>query len=454
RRCRAARFPGAASNRGTDYNHRGMALGTQGQRCMSQGTILYIEDDGDSRVMVERILARAGYRVLVAARALQGIDLAREHKPDLILADINLPDLNGREIAIRLRSDPRLADVPIVAITAYSDEADREKTLIAGVDGYLTKPIDARALPDTIASYLQGRRDTLSEEAADIARQAVGRELIDRLEKTVRELEDSNRELRRIDAIKDDFIQLTAHELRTPLTTVYGYSRLVQSAPVFRQAIANDPEAGAALEGLIASVERLQLVVEEIITVSRIALGRVDLKVGPANLRAIIETVIAGYERVTQQRRLKLVFDLDEWPRGMMGDSALLELAFSNILGNAIKYTPDGGTITLHAKVEGERLRISVADTGVGIAPEDQEAIFERFYTAGDTQLHSTSKTAFRGGGLGLGLAIARGIVTAHGGRLWVESPGYDPVNLPGSTFYVELPMPPGPPGQAYRAMW
>ena len=103
--------------------------------------------------------------MLVAHRALQVIDLAREHKPDLILADINLPDLNGREIAIRLRSDPRLADVPIVAITAYSDEADREKTLIAGVDGYLTKPIDARALPDTIASYLQGRRDTVSEEA-------------------------------------------------------------------------------------------------------------------------------------------------------------------------------------------------------------------------------------------------------------------------------------------------
>ena len=430
-----------------------LAFGTQGQRRMAEGTILYIEDDDDSRVLVERILTRPGYRVLVAARALQGIDLAQQHLPDLILADINLPDLSGREIAVRLRADPRLADVPIVALTAYTDRADREKTLAAGVTGYLTKPIDPHALPEIIAGYLSGKRDTVGGAAAASAREAYSRELVDRLEKTVRELEFTNRELRRIDAIKDDFIQLTAHELRTPLTTVYGYSRLVQTAPVFRQAVANDPDAAEALDGLIASVERLQLVVEEIITVSRIALGRVDLRIGPANLRAIIEQVLAEYARVIRQRRLTLAYDLDEWPRSMLGDAALLELAFSNILGNAIKYTPDGGTITLRAVVKGGRLKISVADTGVGIAPEDQEVIFDRFYTAGDTQLHSTSKTAFRGGGLGLGLAICRGIVTAHGGRLWVESPGSDPQTLPGSTFHIELPIPQGRAGQMSHAL-
>lgn len=417
-------------------------------------TILYIEDDDDSRVLVERILTRAGFRVLVAARALQGIDLAQQHEPDLILADINLPDLSGREIAIRLRANPRLADVPIVALTAYTDAADREKTLIAGVTGYLTKPIDPRTLLEEIAGYLRGVRDTVDQAAADLARQAYNRELVERLEQTVRDLETSNRELRRLDAIKDDFIQLTAHELRTPLTTVYGYSRLVQTAPVFRAAVASDADAAAALDGLIASVERLQLVVDEIITVSRVALGRVDLKVGPTNLRAIVERVTGDYARVASQRHLKLICDLEEWPRVLMADAALLELAFTNILGNAIKFTPDGGSITLRAEVTGGALKITVADTGVGIAPEDHEAIFDRFYTAGDTQLHSTSKTAFRGGGLGLGLAISRGIVAAHGGRLWVESPGYDPRNPPGSTFHVELPVKPTPPGQAYRLAW
>jgi len=417
-------------------------------------TVLYIEDDDDSRALVENILTRAGYHVLVAARALQGIDLARQHVPDLILADISLPDLSGREIAIRLRADPRLATVPIVALTAHTGADDREKSLIAGVTGYLAKPVDVRTLPDQIAEYLCGARDTIDRAALSSAAQAYQRELVGRLEATVRELEASNRELRRLDAIKDDFIQLTAHELRTPLTTVYGYSRLVQSAPAFREAVAADPDAAAALEGLVASVERLQLVVDEIIAVSRIALGRVDLKIGPTNLRALIERVTQDYGRVIGQRRLRLNCNLDEWPRALMADAALVELALSNVLGNAIKYTPDGGTITLHARAAGAVLKITIADTGVGIAPEDHEAIFDRFYTAGDTQLHSTSKTAFRGGGLGLGLAISRGIIQAHGGRLWVESPGYDPRTLPGSVFHIDLPVKPGISGAIYRPSW
>src|SRR5690606_12775348 len=141
--------------------------------------------------------------VLVAARALQGIDLAHQYLPDLILTDINLPDMSGREIATRLRADARLANVPIVALTSFAPSIEREKTLVAGVAGYLTKPIDPRTLPDKIAAYLGGARDTLDHASAEIARQAYNHELVERLEQTVRELEASNQELRRLDAIKD-----------------------------------------------------------------------------------------------------------------------------------------------------------------------------------------------------------------------------------------------------------
>jgi signal transduction histidine kinase len=405
-----------------------------------KATILYIEDDEASRTLVQRVLEYDGYKVLIAVRALEGIDLAKHHRPDLILTDINLPDLSGREITVRLRADPRLAGVPIVALTSQTHEFERDKAFVAGVVGYITKPIDVNTLTDQVEKYLHGERDEVDKAQLETAQQAYNQELVERLEANVRELEGSYRELRRLDRIKDDFIQLTAHELRTPLTTVYGYSRLVQTSEAIARVMAQDPEINACLTGLVDSIERLQVVVNEIITISRIASGRVDLKLGPTNLSEVIQRVIEGYRAVIEQRKLKLDYTLKEWPSQFYADGALLELAFSNILGNAIKYTPDQGTITIKARKNQERVLISVQDTGIGIEPGDQQHIFDRFYTAGDTQLHSTSKTAFRGGGLGLGLAICRGIVEAHGGKIWVHSKGCDEEKMPGSTFFIELP--------------
>jgi signal transduction histidine kinase len=407
-----------------------------------QATILYIEDDAASRALVERVLTHAGYRVLVAARALEGIDLAQRRVPDLVLIDINLPDLSGREIATRLRADSRLASVPIVALTALSQNSDRELAFAAGVTGYLTKPLAIDTLPARLAEYLQGRRDAVDAAAVRDAGRAYHQELVSRLEATIRELEASNETLRRLDQIKEDFIQLTAHELRTPLTTVYGYSRLVQTSEAIRRVMTNDPEAEACLTGLIDSIERLRSVVSEIITVSRVASGRVDLKLGIINFVDMMKKVIEGYVPILEQRRLQVDYHTEKWPAVFYADGALLELAFSNILSNAIKYTPDGGMITIDAAArDAQTVRISVRDTGIGIDREEQERIFDRFYTAGDTQLHSSSKTAFRGGGLGLGLAISRGVVEAHGGRIWVESEGCDEARLPGSAFFIELPL-------------
>lgn len=410
-------------------------------------TILYIEDDEASRILVQRVLSHAGYRVLVAARALEGIDLAKKHRPDLILTDINLPDLSGREITVRLRSDPHLVSVPIVALTAQSHAFEREKTFVAGVNGYITKPVDVSTLTDQIELYLAGHTESIDDAALQTAQRAYNQELVERLEANVRDLEARNRDLRRLDRIKDDFIQLTAHELRTPLTTVYGYSRLVQTSTAIQAVMQHDPEVDACLAGLIDSIERLHKVVDEIITISRVASGRIDLKLGPTHPGDLISHVIDEYSSVIDQRNLTLRYDTRGWPSAFVADAALLELAFSNVLGNAIKYTPDGGTITLDTKkVDDTALRISITDSGIGIDPQDQQYIFERFYTAGDTQLHSTSKTAFRGGGLGLGLAISRGIIEAHSGRIWVESDGCDEERMPGSTFHIELPLDSSPP--------
>ena len=127
-------------------------------------------------------------------------------------------------------------------------------------------------------------------------------------------------------------------------------------------------------------------------------------------------------------------------------DKELIYKVFYHVIMNAIKYTPDGGSIKISGRIvednpDSPEVEIAVQDTGIGIDPQYHELVFEKFYQTGEVLLHSSGKTKFRGGGPGLGLAIARGIVDAHGGRIWLESPGYNEKTFPGSTFYVRLPM-------------
>lgn len=404
-------------------------------------TILYIEDDPASRTLVERTLNHAGYQVLVAERGLEGIDLARRIKPDLILTDINLPDISGREITTMLRSDARFKFVPIVALTAQAYTEQREMTMAAGITGYLTKPLDIEALPAQVEYYLGGGRDQISADVLTAAQSRYVQEVVSHLEARIRDLEDSNEALRRLDNMKDTFIQLTAHELRTPLTLVYGYSRLLEDNPAIREIIKTDENTSVLFKGLVEAIHRMQSIINEILTISRIMTNQIDLSIGPTQLAIVVRKATEDYQTALKTRNLTLEFDPTDWPQRIRADAELLQLAISSILSNAIKYTPDGGSISINVQADDEYVHISVKDSGIGIAIQDQERVFERFHTTSDTQLHSTSKTAFRGGGLGLGLAICRGIVEAHNGRIWVESPGYDPDRCPGSEFIIQLPL-------------
>lgn len=404
-------------------------------------SILYIEDDPASRSLVERTLKFSGYRVIVAACGLEGIDLARREALDLILTDINLPDMNGREITTTLRADPRFKNTPIVALTAQTLKDQRELTFAAGITGYITKPIDIDHLLEQVAYYLGGGQDEIDQGVLSAAQARYTHELVSRLETRVRDLEAINQSLRRLDKMKDTFIQLTAHELRTPLTLVYGYSRLLEDNPDIKSVANYDPNMRMLLDGLSGSIARMQSIINEILTMSRIMTNNIDLSVGPTDIGNIITRVLRTYGQAIEDRRMIIYFNKAEFPERITADWELTELAIRNLVSNALKYTPDGGTITISGKTDGENIRVSVLDTGIGIAPEDQKTIFERFHTVNDVSLHSTSKTAFRGGGIGLGLAICKGIAEAHGGRISVESKGYDPERLPGSEFILTLPL-------------
>ncbi len=403
-------------------------------------TILYIEDDPASRQLVERALKHAGYDVLVAERGLDGIDIARRECPDMILTDINLPDISGREITTTLRRDIRFSKVPIVALTAQGYGENQALTMAAGVTGYLAKPVDIEMLIERVGFYLKGGRDKIDEATLSDAQTKYMQEIVGRLETQIRELENSNNMLKRLDKMKDSFIEITAHELRTPLTLVYGYSRLLNDIPAIKDTVASDENTRTMIQGLNDGIKRMQTIINEVVTISRIMTNQIDISIGPINPAAIVQKIMANLQDTLKMRPVNVHFDIAAWPTKMRGDNDLISLMMSNLISNAIKYTPDNGHVYLTATADDQNIRISIKDTGIGIAKEEQTRVFERFHTAGDTRLHSTSKTAFRGGGLGLGLAVCKAIVEAHGGRIWVESTGFDPVALPGSEFIVQIP--------------
>lgn len=253
-------------------------------------------------------------------------------------------------------------------------------------------------------------------------------------------LERAYARLARLDKAKSDFITVTAHELRTPLTLVMGYAELLE------EATRDTPGASTLVGGVRTGARRLHRIIDDMldmITLERDALRPVR---EPVVIGELVAEVLSQFERSLDERRLGLGCDIAELPP-VPGDGEALAKALHHLVMNAIKFTPDGGRITLRGRTLSDEGRAAVElvveDTGIGIDLVDQERIFESFSQAGDVRYHSSSRTKFKGGGPGLGLALARKVVEAHGGRLWVESTGHDETSCPGSRFGMVLPLEP-----------
>jgi signal transduction histidine kinase len=409
-----------------------------------QTRVLYVEDDPISARLVQRILEPEGFEVLGAADGITALEIAQRTRPDLILMDINISGLDGYEVTTRLRSIEDLEGVPIVAVTAATMRGDRERALIAGCNGYIPKPIDVDQFPHQVRDFMSGRQErigTPQEESEHLV--SYSRRLVERLEEKFRELQEAHSDLQRIDKMKSDFVILAGHELRTPLTVMYGYSQLLLANPAIPGSVDEEGTPLHLIAHLAQATKRLSQVIEDILNVSLIDADRLELIRGPVFIRTLIIRVIEKASGPESEREVEFVVDGLEGLPPVQGDGKQLHRALWNVISNAVKYTPDGGTITVHGEQVEDTVHITVTDTGIGIDPDERERIFDRFYVLEDTTLHRTSKTAFKGGGLGLGLTVARGIVEAHGGKIWAESSGRDENNLPGSAFHILLPLPP-----------
>ena len=296
--------------------------------------------------------------------------------------------------------------------------------------------VENRAVRDKFRQQDVGPLELMANQAAVSIDNAT---LNDDLEKSNKALATANEDLRQLDEVKNHFIMLVSHELRTPLTPVKGYADLINMMLEQVTDVIDDKliTTGQKLE---QAVQRIQGTVDEVVLTSRILAKQLDLIPEYSTLEPTIRGILEKIHHIIEQRQLDIHVENIESLPVLLIDERYIQVALENVISNAIKYTPDGQQIRIVGQRRDDGILIMVQDCGIGIPLNEQEKVFDLFYILGDISHHSTSKYDFGGRGLGLGLPIARGIVNAHQGRIWLESPGQNKKTLPGTTCYILLP--------------
>lgn len=497
--------------------------------------ILIVDDNEASRYARMRTLSEAGYRVLGAADGEDGLRIAREERPQVVLCDIGLPDLDGRELCRRLRLGEEGFYTPVAHISAsHTSERDKEDSLDSGADIFLAEPVEPQELITVVRTLARLRRTEaglarsearmrLATEGAGIATWDIdlrtgaavwNRQLYlmlgydpngaqpatwerwkDRidpadlpavladmeqaqkdgslfsrehrvrragggderwlapfgrvhqdeagadtrfigivLDVTARKRMEAEREdvlrlereararAEEMTRLQDEFLATLSHELRTPLSAVLGWVQLARKGRL------TEGKSAEALEIIERNAKLQTELINDLLDVPRIITGQMELESAPLPVEAVLRRAVDALRPQAAEKGIEIVTRFAP-ADPVNADADRLQQVFSNLVLNAVKFTPRGGRVECRVDQQGEFVRIVIADTGEGIASDMLASIFQRFRQADGSRTR-------RHGGLGLGLTIVRHLVEAHGGQVWATSEGKGK----GSTFTVLLP--------------
>ena len=358
----------------------------------SKARILLVDDNADMRDYLTRILSESN-QVEAVADGVAALAAAQAQVPDLVLSDVMMPGLDGFELLKALRADARTREVPIILLSARAGIESVVEGLQMGADDYLIKPFSAQELVTRVNAHLQ---------MAQLRLEAL------RQEKT------TSRK-------KDELLATVSHELNTPLVAILGWTRLLRTSPASQAVLMK------SLETIERNATLQAKLIQDLLDVSRITAGKLELNLQPVELQSVIETAIATVHQTQQTKEIQLECTLDPLPIAVQGDPERLQQIVLNLLTNAVKFTPKGGRIQVRLDIVESQAEIVVSDTGKGISAEFLLHVFDSFRQADS----SSAK------GLGLGLAIARHLVELHNGSIMAESPGVGQ----GATFTIKLPL-------------
>jgi signal transduction histidine kinase len=372
--------------------------------------VLHIEDDPRNRLLVRKLLSADGHEIIDAADGLEGVRLAIAQRPDLVLVDLNIPGLDGYEVTLRLRGEPALRGVPIIAITA---EGDKETSFAVGCDGFVQKPIDARQFALKVRDYLDGHRErqSSSPDAAGERLRAQSGRIVAHLEAKVAELSSANERLRDMDRLRIEFYRNISHEFATPLTPIVGYLRMLIDEEL---GLVSPPQA-KALRAVDDCVRRLRGVLDNLIDVTGLETGRMRFFHKDYDFLDSVRRALAALADLYAEQRITLFEELPLGPLPAYGDSDRLGRAIQQLLENAAKFASMGGRVGVRVRALETSYELVVADTGGGVPADQADRIFDPFY-----QVDGWATRAH--GGVGVGLAIARRVARGLGGDVRVTS--------------------------------
>ena len=366
--------------------------------------ILVVDDTLANLQLLTEMLKKRGYRVRPVPSGRLALQAVQKEKPDLILLDINMPEMNGYEVCEHLKADAALKELPVLFISALDETIDKIKAFTAGGVDYVTKPFQFEEVEARVQTHLKLRRLQIELESRN------------------RQLQENYDQLRKLEVLQDNLTHMIVHDMRSPLLGLTGNLELLEMDAEKKlngddlDLLKNARSSGGILVGMVNSL----------LDISRMEQGQMPLNVTKSDMDVLIQNAINSLGSLTKQ--VSLHYQKQSPPMMVNCDANLVTRVIANLVGNAIKFTPEGGQVTVSEESNGTEVTLCVADTGRGIPREYHAKIFEKFGQVEARQQREMYST-------GLGLTFCKLAVEAHGGEIGVES---EPDK--GSVFWFTLP--------------
>lgn len=371
----------------------------------SRGTVLIIDDTPLNQEILTEILGGEGYTLHFAPDGETGLDKSFNLKPDLVLLDLVLPGIMGTDVLDILKRE--LPETMVILTTAYGSEETAIKALRLGVNDYIInkRPFDADEVREVVKRAVTEAH--LRRENQRLQREVEFKN--EQLRQNFAELQSAYERLKELDKAKASFFSMVSHDLRHPIAVAKGYLELIRTgdAPL-------DADTRGYIEVAEQEMRYIAEMVDDVLDLSRMDAGYYHVDCQPLAVASLLNQARLAFRAQAAQRDISLTVEPCEDLPLVSADSLRMGQVLSNLIENALKFTPQSGQISLCAQRVPDGVEIIVRDNGVGIEPGEHEKIFNRFYRIKrGEQLEDK--------GSGLGLAICHEIVRLHGGRIWAE---------------------------------